>query len=159
MITLSPILMAGCRFLLYVIAASTGVAGVTGWAVWCGLAMAAYIVGLSFLARKESTGAGANYWPVFFLLVPIYLAVLMNVNGYRSNAWLLSTVLGLWLARSLRCAFMAAERNIGRTVSNLLAGIVLVDLLAVLDISRGFALIFIALFLLALLFQRFVPAT
>ena len=158
-ITLSPILMAGCRFLLYVIAASTGVAGVTGWAVWCGLAMAAYIVGLSFLARKESTGAGANYWPVFFLLVPIYLAVLMNVNGYRSNAWLLSTVLGLWLARSLRCAFMAAERNIGRTVSNLLAGIVLVDLLAVLDISRGFALIFIALFLLALLFQRFVPAT
>ncbi len=158
-ITLSPILMAGCRLLLYVIAASTGAAGVTGWAVWCGLAMAAYIVGLSFLARKESTGVTANYWPVFFLLVPIFLAVLMNVNGYRSNAWLLSAVLGLWLARSLRFAFMAAERNIGRTVSHLLAGIVFVDLLAVVDISRGFALVFIALFLLSLLFQRFIPAT
>jgi len=158
-ITLSPILMAGCRFLLYVIAASIGAEGVTGWAVWCGLALAAYVVGLSFLARKESTRAAVNYWPCLALAVPIFLALLMNAGVYRQNAWLLSAVLGLWIVRSLRFVIREADRNAGRAVSSLLAGIVLVDLLAVADLPHGFALIFIALLLLALQLQRFVPAT
>ncbi len=156
---LSPLIMAACRFFLYQIAASTGVNGVTGWAVWCGLALACYIVGLSFLARKESTGTTVNYWPCLFLAVPIILAWLMNFAEYRQNALLLSVALALWIIRALRFAFRAADRNIGRTISGLLAGIVLVDLLAVVDISRAFALLFIVLLLLAVLFQRVVPAT
>jgi hypothetical protein len=40
-----------------------------------------------------------------------------------------------------------------------LAGIVWVDLLAVPDVSKPLAACFIGLFLLSLLFQRFVPAT
>jgi UbiA prenyltransferase family len=158
-ITLSPLIMAACRFFLYLVAASTGEDGVTGWAVWCGLALAAYIVGLSFLARKESTGTVANYWPCFALVVPMVLALLMNVGIFQTNALLLSAVLALWIVRSLRYAYRTADRNIGTAVSGLLAGIVLVDLLAVADISHGFGWIFIALLGLALLFQRFVPAT
>lgn len=158
-ITLSPVLMAGCRFLLYVIAASTGVEGVSGWAVWCGLALAAYIVGLSFLARKESTGGTVNYWSGLALAVPIFLALLMNAGIYRQNAWLLSAALGLWMVRSLRYAVREADRNLGRAVSGLLAGIVLVDLLAVADVKHGLALIFILLLLLAVQLQRLIPAT
>jgi len=158
-ITLSPIVMAACRFFLYLVAASTAVHGVIGAAIWCGAALACYIVGLSFLARKESTGTTVNYWPCFFLVIPIFLAMLMNPGIYRHNALLLSAALALWIIRALRFAFRAAERNIGRTVSALLAGIVLVDLLAVADVSHGFAIVFIVLLLLALIFQRFVPAT
>jgi 4-hydroxybenzoate polyprenyltransferase len=158
-ITLSPILMAGCRFLLYVIASSTGAEGVTGWAVWCGLALAAYIIGLSFLARNESTGGAVNYWPCLALAVPVFLALLMNAGAYQRNAWLLSAALGLWIARSLRFAWQGADRNMGRAVSGLLAGIVLVDLLAVADVPHGLALVFIALLLLALQAQHIVPAT
>jgi hypothetical protein len=157
-ITFSPVVMAGCRLLLYLVAASTGVYGVIGWPVWCGLALAAYIVGLSFLARKESLGIEVNYWPCLFLVIPIVLALIMNTGSFRENALLLSVILVLWIARSLRHVFRASERNIGQAVSGLLAGIVLVDLLAV-DVPHLVGLIFIALFLLALLFQKFIPAT
>ncbi len=53
-IAFAPVLMGACRFFLYVIAASTATRGVTGWAIWCGLALGIYVVGLSFLARGES---------------------------------------------------------------------------------------------------------
>jgi len=46
-------------------------------------------------------------------------------------------VLGLWVLRSLRTYLWAVERQIGRTVSGLLAGIVFVDWLAVAD-ARDF---------------------
>ncbi len=159
MITVSPVLMAACRFLLYPLAASTTVDGVNGWSVWCGLALAAYVIGLSYIARKESTRVELQYWPSLFLAAPIVLALFMNPVPFLANALLVSAVLGLWVVRCLRYTFGATERNLGRTVSGLLAGIVWVDLLAVADIERPFALIFLALFLLALFFQRFIPAT
>jgi hypothetical protein len=68
-------------------------------------------------------------------------------------------VLGLWVLRSLRTYLWAVDRQIGRTVSGLLAGIVFVDWLAVADAPRTLSAIFLALFGLAIFFQRFVPAT
>jgi 4-hydroxybenzoate polyprenyltransferase len=159
LITLSPVLMATCRFFLYPMSASTGADGVTGWSVWCGIALAAYIVGLSYIARKESTGAALRTWPCLFMAVPVIWAMIMNAPPFLEKALLISAVLALWVVRCLRYTFGGAERNIGRTVSGLLAGIVWVDLIAVADAPKPFAGCFVALFLLALLFQRFVPAT
>ncbi|HXD01393.1 MAG TPA: UbiA family prenyltransferase [Verrucomicrobiae bacterium] len=159
MITISPVLMAACRFFLYLVAASTGSDGVTGAAVWCGLALGAYIVGLSYVAGKESTRMAVRYWPCVFLGAPVILALFMNTGDNLKDALLLSAVLGLWIVRQLRYTFGASERNIGRTVSGLLAGIPLVDLLAVADVPHPFAAVFLALLLLALVFQRFIPAT
>ena len=158
LITFSPVLMGACRFFVYVVAAST-VNDVSGWAVWCGLALAAYIVGLSFLARRESARGPIQYWPLIFLPAPIVLAFLMNAGEYRKSAALISLVLGLWVLRCLRSYLWTMDRQIGRTVSGLLAGIVFVDWLAVTDAPRMFGLVFLGLFGLALLFQRFVPAT
>ena len=138
---------------------SAGKHGINGWAVWCGFALAAYVIGLSYIARKESTGVELQYWPSLFLAAPILLALFMNANPFLKNALLISAVLGLWIIRCLRYAFSGTERNLGRTVSGLLAGIVWVDLLAVVDVERPLAIIFPALFLLALFFQRFIPAT
>ena len=156
----SPIMMSACRFLLYVVAASQARQGVTGLAIWSGFALAAYIIGLSYLARHESTGGTLIFWPSCLLAAPILLAVLANAERYRLPAYLLSAILGLWIARCLRYAFFAAEPNPGRSVAGLLAGIVLVDWLAVAGgqtIGTGFA--FALLFVTALIFQRFVPAT
>jgi hypothetical protein len=127
--------------------------------VWCGLALAFYIVGLSFIARKESTRSAADYWPCLALVVPIALALIMNTGAYLESAVTLSALLVLWVIRSLRFAYRETDRNIGRAVSGLLAGIVFVDLLAVADAPRFVELIFLALLGAALLFQRFVPAT
>src|SRR5271154_5389397 len=50
----SPWLMGLCRFWVYVIAGTTGEMGLNGWPIWCGAALAFYIVGLSCVARHES---------------------------------------------------------------------------------------------------------
>ena len=158
MVAFSPVLMALCRILLYLVAASAAVGGVTGVAAWSAIALGCYIVGLSYLARKESTGVVIQKWPQFLLLVPVLLAWLLNDGKSREPALLISVILVAWCARSLRTVWME-PRNISRAVSGLLAGIVWVDLLAVADAPREMALAFLALFVLAVGFQRFVPAT
>lgn len=158
-ITFSPLLMGGCRFLLYLVAASTAVDGVTGWAIWCGLALGAYIAGLSFIARRESTRGPAEYWPLALLAAPVVLAFFMNTGSFSKGAELFSVISILWTLRCVRPIFWSADRQIGRAVAGLLAGIVFVDWLAAADVPRNIAFIFLALFGLALLFQRFVPPT
>ena len=156
---LSPLVMAVCRFFLILLAASAGRDGITGLVIWTALALGGYIVGLSFLARKESTLAPASHWPCLFLAVPLMLALIVNQGGYLLRAVVLCTLVGIWMLRCLNFALWSTQRNVGRCVSGLLAGIVLVDLLAAWDGSPLTGSTFAALFGLALLFQRFVPAT
>ena len=158
----SPWLMGACRFWLYAIAGSTGVLGINGAPIWCGAALAFYVVGLSYVARRESFRGSVSFWPLLPLAAPVGLAMLMNTGEARGAALLLSTVLALWIARSARTLFLPAGTiNLGRTVSGLLAGIVLVDWLAVgpqlPHLLSG--LVFLPLFCLTWWLQRFVPAT
>jgi len=154
----SPDLMALCRFFLFLAAASIGVEGVTGESVWAALVLSAYVIGLSYVARSESTRGALKYWPCYLMAGPLLLAWLMNQGSYKFTSLVLSFVLVLWVIRCLRTTFWSAEKNIGRTVSGLLAGIVLVDLLATLG-GNSLGLVFLVFFLLSLFFQRFIPAT
>jgi hypothetical protein len=158
-ISWAPVLMGFCRFLLYVIAASVAVDGVTGWALWCGIALGVYVIGLSFIARGEAIVTPLRYWPVVVMAFPVMLASLMNTGLYREPALLLSAVLVLWIVKAIRHTFWSSPARVGFTVSQLLAGIVLVDWLAIADATRPISLVFVGLFLAALLFQRIVPAT
>jgi len=159
-IVFAPVLMGICRFFLYVIAAAVSEKGVTGWAIWCGLALGLYVIGLSYFARIESAPGALRYWPLLPLVTPVLLAQFMNANGARQGALLLSGIFVLWMVKCLRYGFWTNERNIGRTVSGLLAGIVFVDWLAIgPDAPRVLGFVFVGCFLAALGFQRFVPAT
>jgi len=155
----SPIIMGGCRFLVYLVAAATGEFGVTGYAAWSGLALGAYVVGLSFVARRESLRGRPPYWPAALLAVPVVLALLLNAGAYRASATLVALILTLWVMRALRTTYWTQMPNVGRTVSALLAGIIFVDWLAIAHAPRELATAFIALFVAALLCQRYVPAT
>jgi len=154
----SPVLMAGCRFFLVLTAASIPRDAVEGLAVWSALVLGCYIIGLSCLAKRESAGGALTYWPWIFLSAPILLALIVNSGTQHLRTLLLCVLLLLWMVRCLRFA-VAPQRNIGRAVAGLLAGIPLVDWLAVWQGEALTALIFGALFGLSLLFQRFVPAT
>ena len=154
----SPLLMSLCRLLLYLVAASTA-QGVNGTVLWSALVLAAYVTGLSYVAKRESVPGVIRFWPLALLALPIPLALLLNDGALQRNALILSAVMALWATRSLRGTFWSAERNIGATVSGLLAGIVWVDLLAVCFVPAPLGAAFVALFLLSLLAQRFVPAT
>ena len=151
---LSPVLAAICRF-FHLVAASAGHDGVTGLAV--GALVLVSRIGLSYLARKE--------YPRPSALLALFIAGCPDISrparqrrplpDARSPA---STLLAIWIIRRLRFTFGGADRNIGLTVSGLLAAS-LVDLLAVADVSPLLVGVFVLLFVSALLAQRFIPAT
>ncbi len=155
----SPVLMASCRFFLGLTAAAAGVRGVGGLAIWTAVVLGCYIVGLSYLARRESAPGLIRYWPLVFLAAPLVLAFIVNDGFFREKALLASAIVGLWALRCLRPTFWQSPPDIGKTVSGLLAGICLVDLLSVANQPPQVSVAFLACFVLALVFQRFVPAT
>jgi 4-hydroxybenzoate polyprenyltransferase len=158
----SPWLMGACRFWVYVIASATGVKGLNGFSIFGGVALAFYVVGLSYVARRESTRGSVPLPPLLLLAAPIILALAINTGEYRLPAIWLSVLLGLWIFRCVRSIFLGGGTNAGWIVSNLLAGIVLVDWLAVApEIPHHLlgVIVFLPLLGLTKWFQKFVPAT
>ena len=155
---LAPLLMATCRFLLYLIAASAAEHGPGGTVLWRALALAAYIVGLSYLARGESTGATSGRWSIVLLAAPMIVAVIATAR-IAWFVWAVLAIQGIWVLWCLRSIFMREKHYVGSAVAGLLAGIVLVDWLAISGQGQRMSAVFIGLFLLALLLQRLAPAT
>ena len=156
----APVLMAACRFFLVLTAASVGVNGVAGLAIWHALTLAVYVIGLSTLARHENSRSALPRWPAFLLAVPLLLALLVNAGEYRLRSSLQIVVVGLWILRCLQSAMMTRDLNVRRTVEGLLAGMILIDWLALGgDAGLGASLGLLLLFFLALILQRWVPAT
>ena len=159
-LTASPWLMGLCRFWIYLIAGATGNWGINGWPIWCGVALGIYVAGLSLVAQRENSRGRVPYWPLALLGAPMGLALLMNYGENRIPALWLSLILGLWVAYCVRTVLQRSEVNVGRTVSGLLAGIILVDLLAVApQCPEPFKAVFVILFVATLGLQRFIPAT
>jgi len=158
-ISWSPFLMAACRLFLILTAAACGSSGVTGYAVWCAVVMAAYIVGLSYLAKAESLPGMLRYWPLPLLAAPVALAVIVNDGEAMENGLAASLILALWLLNCLRHVLWSDPPQIGRAVSGLLAGICLVDLLSVAILPLEVISIFGICFLLCLGLQRSIAAT
>lgn len=154
----APLLMALCRFLLYLLAAAATTRSVGYPVFWYALSLAAYITGLSYFARNESQPGIVRRWPVLLLLAPLVANVFVLTHR-DASAWLACGVFLVWLGWCLRGLFIQTKPNLGRVVAGLLAGIVLVDCAALPQLSIGVALIFMILLFLALLIQRVVPAT
>lgn len=149
----APFLMAGCRFLLYLTAAAAGLAGITPRSFFFAFLLGMYVAGLSLIARSES---GAASPPRNLSLLLLFTPV---VGALAINPAVMTIVLALPLISCLAWAIIVRRENIGHAVALLLAGIVLVDLLA---ISTGSPLMIancIVLFAATLLFQKYIPAT
>ncbi len=159
-ITASPWLMGLCRFWVYVIAGTAGVDGLNGWPIACGAMLAFYVVGLSYVAKRESFRGPVPYWPLLLLAAPIGLALLMNTHEAWTPAWMVSVILAVWAAICVRPIFEAGAMNVGRIVSGLLAGIVLADWLAIAPQCPHWLVgVLLILFGATIFSQRFIPAT
>jgi 4-hydroxybenzoate polyprenyltransferase len=158
-VTFSPVLMACCRVFLMLTAGSAAEKGLQGSAVWWSFVLGFYIIGLSYLAKRESTESPFSSWPMIFLLSPLVLAFIENTGPALRTSILQSMVFCSWLGWCLR-NFWTSQRNIGYSVSGLLAGIILVDWIALNQLG-GIKLmgLFLILFLAARIFQRYIPAT
>jgi len=148
----APLLMAGCRFLLYLTAAAAGLSGITPRAVIFGAALGIYVVGLSYIARGESRPAPTSRGLWLLLFLPA-------VAGFALHPSFFTALVSLPLILLLGWAMIVCRENVGRAVALLLAGIVLVDLIAISTTVLLPIAGFLTLFSATLLFQRYIPAT
>jgi len=163
-ITWSPLIMGLCRFSLYLLSGAIVFGLITMPVVLGGIMLFGYIVGLSNIARNEATGGRVNSWPCWFLVLPLAYVVGLSVFSFGEVQISIELIVAmviylLWIVRSLLFSFNSKAPNFGRTVSGLLAGIVLFDLVLVSAINTQFCVPFVLLFSLSLLLQRFIPAT
>jgi hypothetical protein len=114
--------------------------------------LAGYIVGLSYLARGESTRARPIRWPIGPALYSTLIS-LLRFNGHNPGILLTQAGWTVWCLWTPKPKLLSA---LPHGVSGLLAGIALVDWLAA---GPGFGVAFLSLFLFALLLQRVAPAT
>jgi hypothetical protein len=156
-VALAPAVLGLCRFFLYLLGAVSALHGITGTALWCGLALAVFVTGLGCFLRWEKLGGEPRYWPTLLLGAPILLALLLNADGCRESALLLSAVLVLSVLRSLRYSFWSAERSLPTTVSGLVASIVVVDWLAAANAPQSVSLMFLGLWAATFIAQRLAP--
>jgi hypothetical protein len=153
------LLMAGCRFFLMLTAAPFGREEPVGYAMWVACALFLYIVGLSYVAKAESLPGLLRHWPLPLLISPVVLALFVNDGPAREKGLVASLIFVLWMLKSLRHLLWSKPPQIGRAVSGMLAGICLVDLLAVANAEPAVAAIFLGLFLFSLGLQRVIAAT
>jgi 4-hydroxybenzoate polyprenyltransferase len=155
---LGPVLMGLCRALVYVTVAHATSTHASLDAYKGAAVLLAWIVGLSYVAKQENLNEVKNLWPLGFLAAPFVWASPIDTG-------LVALLFLALLAWAVRCIVLVRERkpgNIPRAVVGLIAGIALVDALAIAIATPdhgGFALAAAAGFPLTLALQRFVKGT
>jgi hypothetical protein len=154
----APMLMGICRALLYPLAASATM-NPFHWPqiLLDAIRLGIYVVGVSFVARGETGTMKSPRWPAILLVFPIVISFLTYSSRQMEPGLAIFCFLLLsWILASL---WHRSNYSIGRTVSGLLAGIVLVDMVAVAPVLDFKASLLVPLFIMAMLLQRLVPAT
>ncbi len=158
---LSPLLMAGTRMLVYLIASLAFSPRLDlALGTWT-LLLGAYIVGLTYIAKTERRTDLARYWPVALLASPaVYFATFLIAAPSVAGFGLL-TLFVVWLSSSLTFLYRPERRDVGRTVGYLIAGVSLLDALVLFSQGAPAVLLLLALgaFVLTLFWQRLIKGT
>ena len=153
---ISPLIMGGCRMMVYITAALAVSVHPSRELLWGGLVLLCWIIGLTYMAKQELLGDLVHLWPIGFLAVPfLYCFPYVLENELAGVVWvglLVLTVLVLYLFRRRH------PGDIGLGVVTLIAGISLIDALFVLRwADQGAGILVLSAFFLTLTLQRFVP--
>ena len=121
-----------------------------------------YVLGITALARNESTSLKTSAAGYAFLIVPIIGALYSAGPPYKTLFPISIGLAVLWIAMTFLRARKSGTFIVGKTIGPLLAGICLIDL-AILNSMHLVNLltmgIFLCFFAFALLAQRYIPAT
>jgi hypothetical protein len=156
---LSPVFMALCRVMVYLIAASVVATALNQAVLWGAVACGAYLIGLTYVAKQENLTEVKNLWPLIFLAVP-FLVYWHAADGF-DGLLVLWVVFLSWVLYALSYLVRRNGRSIPSAVVGLIAGISLLD--GLLIASTGAPVLWISPglvgFGLTLSFQRVVPGT
>jgi hypothetical protein len=155
---LSPLVMGLCRMLVYVTAALAVVA-VPGAAVYLGAGVSlAYLIGLTYAAKKEHLDRLDHAWPLAFLLVPVIYGGMLAIE--HPLALVPLVLFTGWAGMAVKRLFRRGPGDVPKAVVALIAGISLLD--AVILAGHGApvaALLAVAAFGVTLRLQRWVAGT
>ena len=123
-----------------------------------------YVAGITYLAKGESRPGKPTRWALVLLILPVAFSLSTYFNfPDRPTPFMAVALICLlqlyWMAWLLVPLWRKTRPSIGRVVSGLLAGIVLVDMIALVPLVGPLGIALTPLFLLALVLQRFIPAT
>ena len=158
--TSSAIYVMGlCRSLLYLVAGySFGDSShVLAWAIVLGL----YTAGITLVARGEDSETDASKYGYVLIYLPSCLSVYLILKGDSIDvSVLISSLLFLfWIIYCFRVLKKGGTGRIGKTVSFLIAGMCLIDSMAVSHDSGYAGLCFVFFLPVVILFQRRIAGT
>jgi hypothetical protein len=155
---LGPLLMSLCRAQVYLTTA-LAVAPELSQRVWWGTGLlAAYVIGLSYVARQETLTRMANLWPLAFLAAPFVYGLPGALRSMGPAVIYMSFL--AWVIYALWRLIQGTPTAIREGVSALIAGIALLDaLLIALAGDPQLAALVAGGAILTRLAHRFVPGT
>jgi len=155
--SLSPVVMGLCRGAVYVTAGLASGGSLGRSLILGALVLAAYVVGLTFVARQENRKSYRAGGTLVLVFSPVVLSVLEANLGL--TGWGALTVFAAWAVLTLRPLFSGSP-NVPRAVVRLIAGISLVDglLMAAFGVPLG-AFLGVAGLGATLALQRWVSGT
>lgn len=152
----SPLLMGGCRALVYAVAGLAASTGPNPRLAMAALALWAYVAGLSYAAKQENLGEFRGAWPLLLLAAPL----LCGLAWFRWTALPFLLLFLAWLVRSLWQLLRKQARDPRGSVEGMIAGIALLDAVFLAETgATPWASAAVAGFLLTHLWQGRVPGT
>jgi hypothetical protein len=114
------------------------------------------VIGLTYIAKIENKMNGAN----ITIVVTLFLPVIYFVVRPSLFTLLFVLIFAAWVVYSISFVYDVPERQVGRTVGQLIAGIALLDSM-VLVVRQNYLGLLLALvaFGLTLILQRYVKGT
>lgn len=155
----APFVMALCRALVFVLAGALVTAGTPGRLLVGAALMAAYVLGLTYVARVEQAGRGSLVAALTLLGLPVAyaLSLLLRVDPPVAPVALFV----VWVARAVWLTTRGEGGALARVIPMLIAGISLLDAVLIAGVPghAGTAWFAIGAAALTLGAQRVVPGT
>ena len=160
---LSPLIMAGCRVGVLVTSSYTLAATLPSLLFLAIVAILAWLIGLTYLAKHEQSVADADnnlksHWPLALLSVPMIIALGSSFSSPAVLLPLIVLVVVVYIAHSR--LYKGPPHHKGSAIAFMIAGICLVDGIFMASVwGLNGALVSIALFSATLGLQRWIRGT
>lgn len=151
--------MGFCRSLLYFIAGYT--LSLSNSVILWGLALGLYTAGITLVARGEDTDQKVKIIGIILLTAPVFLSIYCSLVSLNLIVPIIFSSLALivLILYSLRIINSENPGKIGKAVSLLIAGMCIVDSMAVSSVIGYQGLLFIFGVPIVLIFQRKIAGT
>ena len=154
---LSPLIMGLCRLLAYVTAGLAATAVLPGQLIAAAAVSLCYLIGITYIAKREMLGRIDRLWPLLFLAAPVIYGLF---RADQPASLLILATLAVLIAAALWLLRRRQAGDIPRAVVSLIAGISLVDGMFVAIAGWPEAIpLAVLCFLATLYLQRWISGT